>query len=94
MPIFLVFLVIGEMISVSLDLLDPLIERLPDETIISLWIARLLVIFNILFLYLVTGLLIRMKFGKYLKGSMERLLLNKLPGYTIIKSLTHRFSGT
>jgi len=84
----------SEMISVSLDLLDPLIEQLPDETIGSLWIARILVIFNMLLLCLVTGLLIRIKFGMYLKGSMEKFLLNRLPGYTIIKSLTHRFSGS
>lgn len=54
---------------------------------------QVLALFLMILISFVLGVVLRFGLTQRLVESFEEKLLNKLPGYTIIRSLTRRFSG-
>ena len=56
-------------------------------------IATLIAILLILATCFITGLIMRTQIGVRSRKLVERIGLNRLPGYTLVKSLTQSFAG-
>jgi len=89
LPIYLTVLVLLKGMQSAAALLRPftmlLPEWLPAEKVLSL--ALVLVV------CFVIGVAVRTKVGKVLRHHMDRGVLERLPGYTLFRSLTQRFAG-
>ena len=94
LPIAIVVLMVQQMIDILLMILKPVAEALPFGPAAGVWLAYLAAIVIILVFCCLTGFLVQMRFGAFAKDRLESLLLERLPGYTMIRNLTQRVTGT
>jgi uncharacterized membrane protein len=94
LPVVLVWLILVEAMEISLALVTPFAELLPVEELGGVGIARIVAVLAILLACFVTGALLKAAVGKTVIGWFQRAVLEKIPGYTLIRALTRRFSGT
>ena len=83
-----------ELVGVVLLLTSPVTKLLPVETLGGIELATLMAIILILAFCFITGLIMRTQIGIRFRKFAERIGLNRLPGYTLVKSLTQSFAGT
>ena len=93
LPIILAWLILGETLDVLMALASPIAELLPMEGIDAETEAQVVAVALLLVLCVLTGLAMRSKIGVAVGRWFERVFLQPLPGYPILKSLTRRFSG-
>jgi len=89
LPIYLSVLLLAKTLGGLLSLLSPVTAAIPAD-------ARFRQVFAILIVLaicLVVGLLVRTRLGLWLKTAFERSVLEKIPGYTLVRGLTKRVSG-
>ena len=89
LPVWLVCIGLKKAASAATAVAGPLAVRLAGSTHFAVPIMVLLVI-TICFL---TGLLVRTSVGNWIVRALERLLLARVPGYTLFRSVTRRFAG-
>jgi uncharacterized membrane protein len=83
-----ILLLLKAMQSLSV-IVKPVARLIPDYVPAE----RLLSLLLVLAMCLAVGVLMRTWAGRAMREWLERALLNKLPGYTLFKSLTQRFAG-
>ncbi|HEV7474503.1 MAG TPA: DUF502 domain-containing protein [Pyrinomonadaceae bacterium] len=88
LPLGLVLLIILKIIDMLAPLATPLVEWLPRGLHFPALIASLL----LLLACLVTGLLAQTRAGRGVGNSVEDTLLNRIPGYTMVRSITRRIA--
>jgi uncharacterized membrane protein len=93
LPIVLIVLVLGETIELLGALVDPIAQQLPIDSVGGIAVNRVLSILFILALCFLTGLVMRTRPGMAIRGFVEGAILERIPGYTVIRSLTSRFEG-
>ncbi len=93
LPVAFVVFLLGQTIDALVGLVAPIAEDLPFREVGGVGVATLLSALIVLAFCFITGLLISTRVGEFGRNWIERKLLNRLPGYTIIKNLTRRFSG-
>ena len=93
LPILLVVFVLAEAIDLLGAVTDPVVELLPVEALGGVEIAAILALGMILFACFVAGALLRTGFGSWAQDLTERAVLNRMPGYTILKSISRRVGG-
>lgn len=93
LPVVLVVLVLSELIAMVSALAEVIAGLLPVEELGGVEMATILALLLILLLCLVTGLIARTRAGAAIGRWLERTLLERTPGYRLIKSLTTRISG-
>ena len=88
-PIYLAILLLLKAMKSLGKLVKPvaglLPESFPAETIISLLL--------VLMLCLLVGIVLRTAFGQAMRTRMERSILQKIPGYEVIRSMTRQLAG-
>ena len=89
LPIYLSVLLLAKTLGGLLSLLSPVTAAIPADARFRQIIAILIV----LAVCLVVGLLVRTRLGLWLKTAFERSVLEKIPGYTLVRGLTKRVSG-
>jgi uncharacterized membrane protein len=92
-PIGIIGFALLQVVKLVRGLLLPVVESLPFDSMtlrILLLVAALLVV--ILLCYF-TGLLVRTRWGRRLRGWVERSLLDRIPGYKMVRSLAHQYLG-
>ena len=89
LPIYLSVLLLAKTLGGLLSLLSPVMAAIPADARFRQIIAILIV----LAVCLVVGLLVRTRLGLWLKTAFERSVLEKIPGYTLVRGLTKRVSG-
>ena len=94
LPIILIYFVIAEMVGIVGSLILPFAEMMPVQEISGFYIADVLAVLIILLVCLLIGLAARTSIGKQIGTSVEKNILSKIPGYSIVKSLTRGFSST
>jgi uncharacterized membrane protein len=90
LPLCLMALLIAKAVGIIKALVAPVVAQLPDQLHHPTVIAVLL----LLALCFLTGLIMRTAVGRSIAGAIESQFLNRIPGYTFIRSLTNRFAGT
>jgi uncharacterized membrane protein len=94
LPVALVLLLLGETIQALLVVTEPATGQLPVETIMGIDVALLASILVVALLCFATGLLMRTDYGTRFGAWLERVALKRLPGYTLLRTLTRRLAGT
>ena len=93
LPVALILFLLVELAEIVILITEPVTEHLPIETLGGIEVATLVAIVLILGACFVTGLAMRTQIGVRFGELVERFGLNRLPGYTLLKSLTQSFSG-
>jgi uncharacterized membrane protein len=89
LPIYLSVLLLAKTVGGLLSLLSPVTAAIPADARFRQVIAILIMIA----ICLVVGLLVRTTLGRRVKTAFERSVLEKIPGYTLVRGLTKRVSG-
>jgi len=89
LPIYLSMLLLAKTLGGLLALLSPVTAAIPADARFRQLIAILIV----LAACLVVGLLVRTRLGLRVKNAFERSVLEKIPGYTLVRGLAQRVSG-
>ncbi len=93
LPVLLAFFVLTEAVDILGAITEPVVERLPVEELGGVEVASLLALGILLFACFGVGVLLRTRFGSWAQGLVERAVLNRLPGYTILKTISRRMGG-
>jgi uncharacterized membrane protein len=92
-PIGIVGFALWQVVSIVQKLLLPLVERLPFE---SSWTSSAVVamaLLTVILLCYFTGVVVRTRWGGAVRGWIERSLLERIPGYSMIRTLIHQYLG-
>lgn len=92
-PVGIVAFALWQVGSLIFGLIAPVFDQLPLDSA-SLRVAAIVaaVLALVLICYFI-GLAVRTRLGARLRGWVERRLLEKLPGYSTIRSLAHQYIG-
>jgi len=89
LPIYLSILLVAKLLASVLALLSPVTAAIPAS-------AQFRQVFAIVIVFavcLVVGLLVRTNVGLRAKNAFEHSVLEKIPGYTMVRDLAKRISG-
>ena len=89
LPIYLCVLLIAKSISMAVALVSPITNQIPAALQFRQWIAFLVVIAACF----LAGLVLRTGSGLRAKNALERNLLERIPGYSLIRGLAGRVAG-
>lgn len=92
-PIGIIGFALWQVTSLAGGLLGPVFEHLPfDSATIRVLVIAAALLLVVLLCYF-TGLLVRTRWGRRLRRWVERRLLEKIPGYKMVRSLAHQYLG-
>ena len=89
LPIYLSILLLAKTVGGLLALLSPVTAAIPA----SAQFRQVIAILIVLAVCLAVGLLVRTNVGLRAKNAFERSVLEKIPGYTLVRGLAKRVSG-
>lgn len=89
LPIYLSILLVAKALAGLLALLSPVAAQLPEWLPFRQFAATGIVIAGCFFV----GLAVRTGWGARAKRSADRILLEKIPGYTLLRGFSGRFAG-
>ncbi len=89
LPIYLSILMVAKTLSIIVALLAPVTATIPAGAQFRQLIAVLIV----LAVCFVAGIVVRTGAGLRAKSALERSVLEKIPGYELVRGLTARVSG-
>ncbi len=92
-PFAVALLVLGKVYSVAMRLAEPLDGLIPIEAIGGVALANILAIAIILLACFLSGIVASRTWGKRLYGKIDEWLLNLIPRYGFIKSMTESIGG-
>lgn len=93
LPVVAVLALIGLAVISVVSVIAPLAAKLPIKTIggyAAITVAAILLLLGFCFL---AGLLVQLRLGRLLQIWLETRLLQRLPGYTMVKNLTRQVAG-
>jgi len=93
LPVAIVLFFLGKGVAVLVAAVAPMVDGMTVREIGGIGLATLLSILLLLVLCFATGLLVRTRLGRLAGEWVEGRVLQKLPGYGMIRNLTHRFTG-
>lgn len=93
LPMLLAAFVLVEAVDLLGAVTAPVVELLPAEELGGVEVASLLALTLILLACFLAGALLRTGFGSWAQELAERSVLNRMPGYTILKSISRRVGG-
>ena len=93
LPILLTAFVLVEAIDILDGISTPLAELLPIEDLGGATAAQIVALILIVAACFLAGLLLRTRFGRWSTGFAEGAVLNRLPGYQLLKTVSHRLGG-
>jgi uncharacterized membrane protein len=89
LPIYLSILLVAKVLASVLALLSPVTAAIPA----SAQFRQVIAIVIVIAVCLMVGLLVRTNVGLRTKNAFERSVLEKIPGYTLVRDLARRISG-
>jgi uncharacterized membrane protein len=93
LPILLTAFVLAEAIDLLDGISTPLAEKLPIEELGGVTAAQIVALVLIVAACFLAGLLLRTRFGMWSTGFVEGAVLNRLPGYQLLKTVSQRLGG-
>ena len=89
MPLVLTALLLAKAVGAVATLLRPIASHLPPDLPLPQIMAMLIVVAVCFF----AGVVVRTRPGRRLKEELDRRLLERIPGYTLIRGLAGRITG-
>jgi len=88
LPLVLVWKLLREVFGYASKLVAPLARFAPAENLIGFAVVDVLAVVILVLVAFLAGLAARTASGKRITERIEQLFLRKMPGYTLIKSMT------
>jgi uncharacterized membrane protein len=88
LPLIVTLFLVGKAFKFMARVLTPLAAALPVPGVAGFLVADLLAILALVLVCFAAGLIARTGVGRWLGGSAENLILKKIPGFTLLKSMT------
>ena len=73
--------------------LVPVVDKLPFEGKLTGWILVVSAFVILVLFCFFTGVVVRTSWGDSLRGWAERVILERIPGYSIVRTLIHQYLG-
>lgn len=89
LPIYLSILLLAKTLSGVLALMSPVTAAIPAAA----QFRQLIAILIVLAVCLVAGIVVRTGPGRWAKIALERSVLERIPGYTLVRGLAERLGG-
>jgi uncharacterized membrane protein len=93
LPIAVVVLLLRQVVGPIAKLMAPVSERLPEISWLGLATVDLIVLLALLLGLAVIGVFARSPAGRAVSRSLERVVLRKIPGFLMLKSVAAGFSS-
>lgn len=87
LPVYLAVLLLLKSAQLVLKLLGPVINNLPGD-----YQAPMAILIVVAVCFLI-GLIVRTQLGRAAAGAVERNVLERIPGYTLLRDVSHRLGG-
>ena len=94
LPVVLVVFLLAEALGLLFELIDPVAQELPVQSLGGIEVAYLIAFFFVIGMCFVTGLVMGTNIGMRVGAWLSQNVLSYVPGYDLINSLTRRISGT
>ncbi len=92
-PIVLAVLILIEAVGLVLDILQPIVDLLPDKSIGGITIATLAALGLVLGACFAAGLLLHSKSGAAATNWIEKKVLGLIPGYNMFRNIVRRVAN-
>ena len=92
-PVALLVVLVVQTVKLIAGTLRPFANALSADTILGIVVAEILAALLIVALCLLAGLFAGMRVGRSIGDRLEELVLRRVPGFTLIKSMTHGMVG-
>jgi uncharacterized membrane protein len=89
LPIYLSILLLAKSLSIVIKLLSPVTAQIPA----TMQFRQLIAIAILIAVCFVAGIIVRTRLGLRAQRAVERNLLNRIPGYTLVRGLAARMAG-
>ena len=93
LPVAILLLLLRELVGMADALVDPLVQLLPVESLGGIDMARLVAWLSVILVCFLTGLAAKAGFSAMIGNWFERVVLMRIPGYSMIKGLTGSFAA-
>lgn len=88
-PLVLVLVLLQKAIEILEKLLAPIAHHLPGFTMVGISFPQLVAVLILLVIGFFAGLIAKMGIGARLVDRIESVVLRKVPGFTLLKSMAH-----
>ncbi|MCP3880259.1 MAG: DUF502 domain-containing protein [Sulfitobacter sp.] len=93
LPMMLIYMMLGETLEAATALAQPIVDLLPEGFMEGTRFPNLLAVVLIVLVSLLFGLVLRTSWGRVTIQKAERAILEKIPGYSTIRSLSKSVAG-
>lgn len=88
LPLAILVYLVGKAIRVMAKLVAPIADALPFRRVVGFAVADIVAVVAILLVCFLAGFVARTRVGKGLIDAAENLILKKVPGYSLLRSIT------
>lgn len=88
LPFVLAVWILGHALAAASKVLTPVADVLPIHQVVGVAVTDLIAVLALVAICFLAGLFARLRHGKKVAQALEDLILNKVPGYTLLKSMT------
>jgi uncharacterized membrane protein len=92
-PVVLAVLLVAKALQLAGQVLAPVSRLIPAETVAGIVVLDLLAVTAVVTLCFAAGLFVRTRAGRGLGDRLERTVLGRMPGFTLVKSITRGMVG-
>ncbi|MGH8854642.1 MAG: hypothetical protein ACREWI_10230 [Telluria sp.] len=92
-PVVLTVILVGKALQLAGQVLAPVTRLVPVGTVAGIVVLDLLAVTAVVALCFAAGLLVRTDAGRVLGDRLERAVLGRVPGFTLVKSITRGLVG-
>jgi uncharacterized membrane protein len=92
-PIVLIVILVREAVRLGSQAMQPVAKLVPAESMLGLAMAEILAAVALAALCFLAGLFAGTQIGAMLSAKLERLILRRIPGFTLIKSMGQGMVG-
>ena len=92
-PLVLVVLLVQKALHLAGSGLAPIAHLLPAQSVVGIAVAEVVAVCSLLFVCFIAGLAIRTRAGARLNAQLEKVILQRVPGFTFVKNIAHGLAG-
>jgi uncharacterized membrane protein len=92
-PVVLMILILRQAISMAGKLLTPVERLMPFESVLGIAMRHIVAVLVILAVCVIAGLVARTRAGGRLNDAFERVVLKRMPGFSLLKSVAGGVAG-
>jgi uncharacterized membrane protein len=92
-PILLLLVIVYHSVRLVAKILNPISSHIPIEGHFGMDRPQIVAVILLLLLGFLAGLLAQMRFASRLSQTLERIILSKMPGYTLFKAVAQGAAG-